>query len=311
MSEYTMQYLTDQVKIFKFCLLIFLAYGCGKYEGIPQNTIGWDTLQNARRIIYVSSNGSNKANGSRAMPLASIQKAINIAQPGDVVKVEPGTYTENIRLRPRVSLVGSGSDTTTLTSDNENIITAYNVYGVVIEGFTLDGKDKAKYGLFGNCEEVQRRNSNKAPTMIAFRKNVVKNFVDSGIYGLYVNITIQDNSFISIVGYGIHLDRSFSNIKNNWISLVDTGIFLADYGGSIEDNTIENICADGIYCHNLERAMIKHNKIINSGQNGIKCEVTSPIVRSNYVAGSLTNGISCYGISGPKIRENVITKNRL
>jgi len=302
-----------QVTKFISVLFIFSFLGCSGVKQQPQDTFVSDVMRDARRIIYVSLTGNDKASGSRGSPLASIQKAIDIAQHDDVVRVEPGTYTENIKLRSHINLVGSGTEATIITAEDGNIITADNVFDVIIEGFTLDGKDSAQHGLFSNCEYIQRRSNSQSPTMIIFRKNVVKNLLGCGIYGEYSNITIEDNTIISLVGDGIYLFRSLSKIDSNNISLVTHGILLQDYRSSIEDNIIKDTRVNGIHCHNL-RAAIKHNKIIGANRHGIRCEFASPVIRSNYITASSMNGIDCYGGEGnpsaPKIRGNIITKNR-
>lgn len=179
----------------KQILLIIIAFsftGCGLiYPSLqdskpPEDTFTSEVLRNARKIIYVSPTGNDKTKGTKHTPLASIQKAINIAQKGDAVKVEPGTYTGNIRLRSGVSLVGSGHDKTTLTARTGNILTAQDVLDVTIEGFTLDGQHDAEHGLFCNCVNIYNRT--KTAQMVTFRKNTVKNFTDNGIHGEMCNI---------------------------------------------------------------------------------------------------------------------------
>jgi hypothetical protein len=46
--------------------------------------------------IYVSPSGSSAGDGSESSPLSSIQQAINLAQPGDTVMLEPGTYRQSM-----------------------------------------------------------------------------------------------------------------------------------------------------------------------------------------------------------------------
>jgi len=294
-------------------LLLLLTLSCNNVRHQPRDGPVSDVLRKAGRIIYVSKTGSDKGNGSRYYPLASIQKAIDIAAPGDVVRVGPGIYTENIVLRSRVSLVGSGADVTILTSESGSILTANNVFGVTIEGFTLDGKDSAQYGLWAQCQHIQSRSKSHSPTMIIFRNNVVKNFLIDGIHGEYVNITIEGSTITSIVGSGIRLFRSFSSIRSNKISFAGSGISLQDGRSSIHNNTIEDIHANGILCHFLTSAVIRFNRLTRIGVDGIRCEHTSPVIRDNYITGAV-NGIGCYAEetrpSCPKIRGNIITGNK-
>ncbi|HSN26026.1 MAG TPA: right-handed parallel beta-helix repeat-containing protein [Kofleriaceae bacterium] len=72
---------------------------------------------------------------------ATIQQAIDAASPGDTVKVAPGQYTESVKLRPGVCLVGSGARKTTLDARGETrtLVDLSEAPGSVVAGFTLRG----------------------------------------------------------------------------------------------------------------------------------------------------------------------------
>lgn len=50
------------------------------------------------RTFYVAPHGNNSHNGSISAPFATLQYAVNQAQPGDVIVVRGGTYHENTRI---------------------------------------------------------------------------------------------------------------------------------------------------------------------------------------------------------------------
>src|SRR5687767_12337385 len=52
-----------------------------------------------RPKFYVSTAGSNGNNGSAGFPFRTIQKAADVARPGDTVLIRPGVYREQVRLR--------------------------------------------------------------------------------------------------------------------------------------------------------------------------------------------------------------------
>jgi len=72
---------------------------------------------------------------------ATIQQAIDAAASGDTVKVAPGTYTESVKLRPGVCLVGSGAHSTTLDAQGQvrTLVDLSEAPGSVLAGFTLRG----------------------------------------------------------------------------------------------------------------------------------------------------------------------------
>ncbi len=242
------------------------------------------------------------------MPFRSIQKALSIAQSGDVIKVQPGTYNENIRLKSRISLIGSGANNTILTADKDNIITGYNIYGVVIEGFTLDGKDTAQRGLHVDCVGV----ANRRQPLVIFRNNIVKNFLDAGASGINTNVIVDNNTIFNAKS-GIKMPSSISTITNNNISNVTDGIEVANGWGVIENNIIQNAYSNAIFCYEINQNRIQGNIIINAGK-GIVCDRSSPIIKDNYIIGSTECGIYCFAqekfFSNPRIRGNTIAENR-
>jgi hypothetical protein len=277
---------------------------------------GSESLQNARNIIYVSPNGNDESRGTKRTPLETIQKAISIAKNGDAIKVAPGTYNENIYLRSKMSLIGSGSDVTIITSNKGNIITGKDTFNITIEGFTLDGQDSAQYGLYADGSGLPEwQNNPQASRMIVFKNNTIKNLVNHAIYCQYTGITIEKSNILSIAGIGIHLFRAISKIANNNIWLVNIGIHIQDLGSEVGYNFIRNTRSDGIVCHHMTWVKIEHNKINEAGRNGIQCEYGSPTLKNNYIHKCMSNGIECFGsadrICMPKIRENIITENQL
>jgi hypothetical protein len=92
---------------------------------------------------FVAPGGSGK--GTSAAPFGKIQDAINVAQPGDVVTVAPGTYAESIRSvrngtsAQRITLRardGRGSVTVTVNGRVLNVSHAY----FTVDGLILDGQ---------------------------------------------------------------------------------------------------------------------------------------------------------------------------
>jgi hypothetical protein len=86
-----------------------------------------------------------RGNGTKEAPFGRIQHALNAAQPGDLVTVQPGSYTESLRsvrhgapgkpIRLRVSAERG----TVVITIRGRVLTVEHAY-FVVEGFVLDGQ---------------------------------------------------------------------------------------------------------------------------------------------------------------------------
>src|SRR5512139_1126098 len=114
--------------------------------------------------IFVSPTGSDlTGDGSTGNPFATIQKAIDMAVYGDKVKVSviPATFTETIKMKSGVDVIGNGPGFTTIANpyprtgnftcdschttgfpvgpfiDNGGVVNFTNVTNATFEGFTI------------------------------------------------------------------------------------------------------------------------------------------------------------------------------
>lgn len=70
-----------------------------------------------------------------------IQDAIDAANPGDVIFVGPGEYTENVIVDISVSIKGAGAKTTTVKGKDNNTVFTVTASNVSITGFTITDAD--------------------------------------------------------------------------------------------------------------------------------------------------------------------------
>jgi hypothetical protein len=81
----------------------------------------------ASKTLVVAANGDDSAPGTLARPLKTIQKAVNLAAPGDVIAVRGGTYA----LTDNITIATSGTTSQPIT------LSAYQSERVVIDGEQL------------------------------------------------------------------------------------------------------------------------------------------------------------------------------
>ena len=76
----------------------------------PIETVVFDPILS--RNLFVDDDGPFFGDGSRSRPFRTIAQAMRTAGPGDFIRVLPGTYDEQVIMKPAVQLVSAGLDST-------------------------------------------------------------------------------------------------------------------------------------------------------------------------------------------------------
>jgi len=174
----------------------------------------------------------------------SINAAINAANYGDTIVVNPGTYNETITMKSGVKIYGAGAEVTVIKGDGSGPVVmasgAEITSDAVIAGFTITGGN-ADYG--------------------------------GGVYIKNASPTVENNiitsNLASYFGGGIYVDSGSPTIRNNVIAGNSAGVFgggMYVAGGSpaIINNTIvgnlATIFGGGLF--NLRGTLAISNNII-------------------------------------------------
>ncbi|MEI7815391.1 MAG: choice-of-anchor Q domain-containing protein, partial [Coriobacteriia bacterium] len=239
--------------------------------------------------LYVSIEGSNTAgDGSEAAPYRTVPYAIDKSGLGGTVFVGPGNFTSatdgEIVMKDGVSLVGEGSDETTLTGSATAVIRAIDISeDTTISGFAITGGVGVQFSTPGNV------------------------WRDGG--GVYCSsssaLSIADcvvTGNDAVIGGGIYCDKSSPTI---------TSCSITGNWGRI---------GSGVYCGGLSPTIT--NCVVagndGSGEGGaIACGASSPTITNCTVADntawnnafSLAGGISSGDGSSPTITNCVVWGN--
>ncbi|MBU8897649.1 right-handed parallel beta-helix repeat-containing protein [Corallococcus sp. M34] len=111
---------------------------------------------------YVSPSGNDSASGTRAAPLRTISKALSVVGAGDIIRVQSGTYAEQLLIDDsvaagtkdaRITLRGEGSPHIVPVSGPWAMMQVKRPYWT-IEGFDIDGKSQRQVAVAfsGNTE---------------------------------------------------------------------------------------------------------------------------------------------------------------
>lgn len=145
----------------------------------------------------------------------TIQSAIDATSPGDTVLVAPGVYSESLRLRSHVKLIGSGASVTVLDGRNEavNLIDFSGARSAVVTGFTLrdveaDGGCSAddpwscsgnwyRAAVYGDGSSGEADSSCGDVSSLLFTRNVVIGNEIGVLLYFHARAVVTNNLFVS------------------------------------------------------------------------------------------------------------------
>ena len=213
--------------------------------------------------IYVSAYAVPGGDGSVSNPFSIISDGIDAAFYGDNVIVLAGTYNESIHMKDGVSMIGSGTQLTTIKGTDTNYIVK-GANKADLRGFTLER------GMSSHAIECKSTSPNITDNVIiSYDSNM-----DPAIYcGDNASPTIKKN-YIFGFHVGIYCSMNSSpRIQNNIINAIDAGIHGSWF------------CSPNII----------NNTIIIQHYSGIVLRA-SAIVKNNIIFGLDT--MHCVGIIG-------------
>jgi parallel beta-helix repeat protein len=231
--------------------------GCGGGGG--SNTRTW----------YVDDDGGGPdEDGSAAHPFDMIQEGVNMASPGDTVKVLSGDYFEQVVIsldHSTIQLIGSGSGSTRIYHYQSPLI-SISAEKVQIKQFEIDGTielldDAELITIENNVIDTSGTNDNGIEVLGGGGKNRImnNNILSGAADGIYINDywgsrtnEIRGNTISGgAVGNGIYLFNGYENkIIDNTIEHFDYGIRM-DGDPEIHWHTFDNKISENeiIWCY--------------------------------------------------------------
>ncbi len=256
----------------------------------------------------------------------SIQAAVEASSSGDIVKIYPGEYHENIMLSRNVSLIGSDRDSCMIIGqgDHPAIYAPEDCTGI-IEGLTLIGQDLKREieglddleGLEALFEVTKSSGLVTKNSSITIRNCSIKKF--PGLGGVFIGngqMTFSQSSFIEneLGGMGFYLGSSgeLDNmvIKDNG----KTGLNVIGAGCrvSMTNSECSTNGASGIEVTNGAIGHIEKCQIHSNTQNGLFClgEISELRAIKNIIR---QNDIGIMGQDGSKlfVEKNECSENNV
>jgi parallel beta-helix repeat protein len=203
---------------------------------------------------------------------STIQEAVDTANPGDIIIVRNGTYTENIKVNKRLTL--KGVDMPTVDANGWISPITLRADGIVLEGFHVINSS----GLYDGIRVTSNNNT-------------------------LLNNTASNN----YQGIGLHYLNN--TLINNIISNNDLGINLNSNNNTLINNTVSNNNNDGITLYSNNNILI--NNTISNNRHGITLHWSSNnVIINNVVSNNRNRGIFQYSSSNNTIKNNNILNNQ-
>ena len=194
----------------------------------------------------------------------TIQAAIYAAGAGDTIRVQNGTYHENLKVNQSVKLIGERLPTIcgesvgmfgkpTVDIDTENV----TICGFIIQHYPF---------------KISERDSG---ICLSRGGNITGNIIHSNLEGIksgsgcYYNVI--SNNVIEGNGLGLMSDGAWNNITNNIVRTNGNGIYSHAVGGILINNTITNNIFRGFQL-SVWGSKLRNNTISGNGVNFIRWE---------------------------------------
>jgi parallel beta-helix repeat protein len=237
-----------------------------------------ETVQPASgpRVWHVSQFGSDIAAGTQAQPLQTIQRAANLAKPGDTVVVAAGIYQGFRTVRGGTAQApitfrghGRGTTITSPPGDYQDNILVSATDNVIIEGFEVRDAPRAGIAILKSAGVIVRQNSVGA----------------SGKWGIFSGFAprleiVENETFGARLEHGIYVSNS--------------------------DTADDNPVVRGNHSHHNGGSGIQLNGDCLAGGDGV---LTGALVENNVVHDNAYKGLSLISIQSSVVQNNVVYDN--
>ncbi len=182
-------------------------------------------------------------------PGHSIQRAVDHARPGDVIKLRAGHYDGGVLVRKRITIHGEGNKTILRPGHRDHCARVKHPgQGICVVG-------RAKHPVHG----------------VTIRNLVVRDFADTGVYGIHTDhLSVQSVLARNNGEYGIaEFASTRGHFRWNWTvdNADDAGLYVGDTanarGTVVADNhSIGN--AIGVLVRHARHVMVHDNEIVHN-----------------------------------------------
>ncbi len=284
-------------------------------------------------LAVASSNADVLTVCARGCNFATIQAAIDVAKPGDIIEVKAGSYKENVVIRKTITLQGEDTSKVTLISKTEGkpviLVEGDQLINVVVSGFTItEAKGPCvaaikvcPFGvsIFGKAIVALQRNRllvNKYGTVASeesqitlvsntFASNETAIMLRDQVRAAIQGNRLERNQFGILIGH-----RAQATIRENNVSGSDRPIRVWNQSQAVIENNIISNNMTGLVVKDQSQASILSNVITDNGSEGIWVSGQASVsIQRNMISGHKMMGVGIAQQATVDIVQNQIVNN--
>ena len=212
---------------------------------------------------------------------STIQEALNIAGPGDMIRVEPGTYPETLSITRSVLIEGKNRQTTVLDAIGGGPAISVRASGARISNLTITNVGAGKDGVL--IENSANVTVSKIDILLSHRSENGTQILNSQ------QVRVEGNRITGANLYGIVVDQGRENVvaRNELTdNLVGVGVFRGSRT-IVVDNNFAGPGESGVdLWTNARDIVIAHNRISGFNSTGIHLiDAPGNVIQENTIAG--------------------------
>jgi nitrous oxidase accessory protein NosD len=287
-----------------------------------------------RKVWRVSPNGNDSAEGSEGAPLRTIGRAVTLAEPGDLISVQPGTYAEYIDIgaesrdgtpTAKITLKGEGTPKIVPGAGKWAMIDVRR-QNWILDGFEIDARGQARAGVVfsGDVQgsvlansEVHNGSAGAAVATAAnahgvtIEGNHIHHYSRGNIdaHGVLVNttthdVTIRDNRIHDVSGDSVQCigPEGYSNNAPATDVLIEGNDFWSNRENAVDIKTCHRVTVRGNKMHDFTRSLPGGTVVV------VHMSARDIVVEDNdiYEAGK---GVALGGNHTGPVPTNVVIQN--